>query len=351
MKPYPEQIEAARLAARLGQGTICMPTGTGKSVTMALLMNELQVKTLLVVPTISLKTQLRQSFTQFFGSLGHITIENIDSAALAHSGNHDCLIIDEAHHAAANTYRRLNQKVWNKIYYKFFFTATPFRSNSEEQMLYESVAGPVIYNLPYPVAVAKGYITPLQVFFYPLPKVRMPNGGDAQFSTVYSHLVVNRADRNEIIADMAHALSERGVSTLVLTKQVEHGEVLRRMISERVGRDVAYMHGENANNRLHLLEFLVEETHLLVGTHGVLGEGIDTKPAEWVILATTVKSKNLFMQMLGRVFRRFTYKDGRPKESGKVVLFFDPSHKFLVDHFKACVNYLKEEYNITPVLF
>src|SRR4051812_39976032 len=126
--PYPEQNEAVEAATRLHHGIIAMPTGMGKSITMALLTNALQVRTLIVVPNLNLKEQLTETFLRLFGNLDNVTIENIDSPRLPKATNSDCLIIDEAHHAAASTYRTLNKTAWAGIYYRFFFTATPFRS-------------------------------------------------------------------------------------------------------------------------------------------------------------------------------------------------------------------------------
>ncbi len=62
--PYPEQNEAARVCASKHRGCVSAVTGFGKSVTMALLIARLQVKTLIVVPNLSLKTQLKDFFRQ-----------------------------------------------------------------------------------------------------------------------------------------------------------------------------------------------------------------------------------------------------------------------------------------------
>lgn len=344
MKPYQEQLEAAKIAAKAGRGVICMPTGFGKSVTMALLINEMQLKTLVVVPNLELKKQLRESFTRFFGDLSNITIENIGSPALKTATDYDCLIIDEAHHAAAKTYRDLNKNQWKGIYYRFFFTATPFRSRDDEQLLYESVCGQVIYRVEHSVAVDKGYIVPIEAYYYELPTIK-PKGNQFNWHSMYSELVVNNEFRNKLIADVIVNLESWGLSTLCLVKEIKHGEELKRLtgLTHKDNKEVAFASGVEENTRILILEFTLRERNALIGTTGVLGEGVDTKPAEYIIIAGLGKSKNAFMQQVGRGFRRY-----EGKESCKVLLFKDKSHKWTLDHFKKQCKYLKDEYGVVP---
>lgn len=335
MEPYKDQQDAVLAAVKHGRGTISMPTGTGKSVTMALLVNALQVRTLIIVPTLALKNQLRESFTAFFGSLNNITIENIDSGKLNTASDYDCLIIDEAHHVAASTYRKLNKRAWGKIYYRFFFTATPFRSKSNEQMLLESVAGQVIYELTYHQSVDAGYIVPVEAYYVDVP----PSVTHANtWAGVYSTLVVQNEARNKIIAQLLATLNTCETPTLCLVKEIKHGENLQAL------KGIHFANGLNQDTQLYIQAFNRQKINCLIGTTGILGEGVDTKPAEFIILAALGKSKNAFMQQVGRGLRRF-----KDKASCKVILFKDFSHKWTLAHFKAQVKILKDEYGVIPV--
>lgn len=335
MKPYSEQVEAAKIGAKAGKGIIVMPTGCGKSVTMALLINELQVKTLVIVPNLELKRQLKDSFTRWFGSLDNITVENIDSGSLKTHTDYGCIIIDEAHHSAAATYRKLNKTAWKGIFYRFFFTATPMRSRDEETLLMESVTGRIIYRVHYQSAVDAGYIAPLEGYFYKLPKTSVTA---ASWAAAYSEGVVNNEPRNRIISDLLANLDSSGVSTLCLVKEIRHGEIL----SELTG--IPFASGINEDTKDLIRQFNNREIHCLIGTTGVLGEGIDTKPCEYVIIAGLGKSKNAFMQQVGRSFRKYP-----GKESAKVILFRDSSNKWFLAHFRAQVKHLLDEYGVVPV--
>jgi superfamily II DNA or RNA helicase len=338
MIPYKAQLDAVKAALRYHRGTLSCPTGTGKSYTMALLVNALQVRTLIVVPTCELKKQLQADFIKWFGSLKNITIENIDATALETRGNYDLLLLDEAHHAAAKTYQILNKKVWDGIYYKFFFTATAFRSNDEERLLMESVVGQVIYRLTYQEAIKAKYIVPVEAYFIESPKQNEIEG--FTWAQVYSELVVNNPARNELLRRLLSSLAEANLSTLCLVKEIKHGENLLALSCHS-----HFVCGEDAESKKYISAFNSGKIKSLIGTTGVMGEGIDSRAAEYVIIAGLGKSKNVFMQQVGRAVRNYP-----GKETAKVIIIKDLSHKWTRSHFAAQKKILKDEFSCIPVL-
>jgi superfamily II DNA or RNA helicase len=337
--PYAEQSEAVAACLGANRGTVSACTGFGKSITIAMLISRLKVKTLVVVPNLSLKKQLQDTLAETLGDIsGLVTVENIDSSALKKSSGYDCLIIDEAHHVAAKTYRMLNQRVWGGIYYRFFFTATPFRSNDQEQLLFESVAGEVIYSITYKKAVSKGYVVPVEAYYIDLPKVKL-KCDKTSWQAVYNECVVHNTNRNKIIANLLDSLRDADIPALCLVKEVKHG----LNICKASEYTHAFAKGENDNNNEMLKELECNHRKTLVGTVGVLGEGVDTKAAQFIIIAALGKSKSAFMQQVGRGVRRYPNKT-----RCTVILFRDSSHKWPLVHFNKQIKYLKEEYGVTP---
>lgn len=341
--PYPEQLEAAQAARAFKMGIVTAPTGTGKSVIASLIINELKVRTLVVVPSLELKKQLTATLSDAFGKryVGtlkdkrYIAIENVDALDCKEVlTGYDCVIIDEFHHSGAKTYQELNKKAWVNVYYKFGMTATPFRSKDYERLLLESVLSKVIYRVEYQTAVSKGYIVPLEAYYIELPNMGVDN--DYNWPSVYSQLVVNNEYRNKVIAHLLKQLD--GTPTLCLVKEVNHG----KNISQFTNHD-NFITGSDEDSRGLIADFNKGHITSLIGTNGMLGEGIDSRPAEYVIIAGLGKSKNQFMQQVGRAFRVYP-----GKSSCKVIIFSDKSHKWSIAHFKAQVKYLKEEYNCIP---
>lgn len=334
--PYSVQLEAAAACFKSHRGIVQAPTGCGKSVMIALTIQVLSVKTLVVVPSLELKRQLTESLTQTFGRPAfkkYITVANVQSLDPKKPlKGYDCVIIDEYHHSAAKSYRDLNKYAWNDVYYRFGFTATPFRGNDEEETLLESVISGVIYQVPYQLAVDRGHIVPLEAYYVEIPKTEVKGRTWAQ---VYKELVVSNDVRNDIIQRLIISLKESASSTLCLVKEVAHGEAFEHL--------APFAHGMNQDTG-GLLERFNRGATVLVGTTGILGEGVDTKPCEYVILAGLGKSRPALMQMFGRCFR--TYPG---KQSGKVIIFYDKSHKWAKAHFKEQCRILKEEYGCVPV--
>lgn len=335
VKPYASQLEALDAALLHDRGCLSMPTGTGKSLVIALIASRLNVKTLVVVPSLGIKEQLKEALKTFLSNTSFITVENIDSPALKKAEGYDCLIIDEAHHVAAKTYQKLNKTAWNGIYYRFFPTATPFRNNTSENLLFEGITGPIIYSLSYKDAVSKRYIVPIEAHYVDLPKIET----DAfTWAEVYSQLVVKNDIRNNLIAGLMVQLNASSKPTLTLVKEIAHGEALARLTG------FPFANGQDEATRHHIERFNRGEIKSLIGTTGILGEGVDTKPAEFIIIAGLGKAKSAFMQQVGRGVR--TYPG---KESAKIILFRDRSHKFTLRHFNEQRKILLMEYGIKPI--
>lgn len=351
-EPYEEQLSAAMATSIYHRGIISAPTGSGKSEMIARVIDTLRVRTLIVVPSVELRRQLTESLAAIFGEKtvgrrGHpIAVENVDALDPADTQiGYDCVIIDEFHHAGAASYRKLNKKAWKDIYYRIGFTATPFRSDEDERLLLESVLSRVIYRLDYQTAVDKGYIVPLEAYYYDLP-VEAPkkNGSWTQVGSskpelswpeTYDKLIVNNPLRNNLIVDVMLRLSGRSI--LCLVREIAHGYTLSRL------SETPFVQGKDEDRSI-INKFALGAHLALVGTAGVLGEGVDTKACEYVILALGGYSKNAFMQQCGRGVRRFP-----GKESAKVIMFRDSSSKYLLKHFNAQVRYLRDEYGIKPV--
>jgi superfamily II DNA or RNA helicase len=336
--PYPEQSEAAAAAAEHSRGVIVASTGVGKSLIISQIIANLQLRTLVVVPSLELKAQLIQTLTTIFGDkvMGKlIVVENVQALKADEPAHFDCLILDEFHRGAARTYQTLNLQAWQGIYYRFGLTATPFRNNREELILLESLIDEIIYDIPYQTAVDKGYIVPLEAYYVDVPRTECDG---ETWAEVYAQVVTGNDVRNALIADLIQQIAGReGKATLCIVKEIEHGDDLASRV------DCAFAQGQDGFAGAFIKAFCEGKLTALIGTQGVLGEGVDTKPCEYVIAAGLGKSRPALIQMFGRCFRK--YGD---KRSGKVILFRDPSHRFSLAHFEEQVNVLKEEYGVVP---
>ncbi len=137
-------------------GTICLPTGSGKTLIAVLAIEQTKRPTMICVPTIDLMQQWYHTLTEYFenpiGLIGggyhepaHLTVVTYDSARLyAESlGNrYGFLICDESHHLPSE----YNQVIADAMIapYRLGLTATPERQDGKESILYELI-GPIVY--------------------------------------------------------------------------------------------------------------------------------------------------------------------------------------------------------------
>lgn len=328
---YEWQRKALNAAYSNHRGAIRAPTGTGKSRAMGMIAEAFGCSTLWVVPSLEIKKQTIEAW----GHLKNVTITNIDDKKLEKLTDFDMLLIDECHGVAAKQYHKLNKTAWTGIFYRYSFSATPFRNDDEETILYESIAGQEIYSLSYADAVKNKYIVPLESYYIESPKQIT----DAYtYAQVYSELIVKNTAKNTMLAKLLTSLHSSGKSTLCLVKEIAHGEALQELTG------LPFVNGQDTDSRKYIKRFNEGALKVLIGTTGVLSEGVDTRACEYVVIAGSGKAKSQFMQACGRGMRNFP-----GKESAKVILVKDKSHRFLTRHFSAQVKILLAEYGAIPV--
>lgn len=340
--PYPEQIEAPEAIMKAGgRGIIVATTGFGKSYLTALLIDKFKVKTLVVVPRLELRRQLKESLVKWFGVQNYskyVEVANIDSLSASNQlKDVGMIIVDEFHHAAAKSYRDLNKKAWHNVYYRIGLTATPFRSSDDERLLLESFLSQVVYRVDYASCVEKKYIVPMECYYLEIPKGPI-KGNQRSYPAMYSELIVDNEYRNNLISLALGRLHSQKKATLCLVKEIRHGEIL----SDKT--HFPFANGKDGQSEELIKAFNRGEIKTLIATTGVCGEGVDSRPAEWIIIAGAGKAKTQVMQQIGRGFRNYPGKD-----SCKVLLINDRSHPWFRKHYREQAAIIREEYNVEPI--
>jgi superfamily II DNA or RNA helicase len=159
VKPRPYQRDAIR--AWIGQGRrgiVVLPTGAGKTVVAYFAMTQAPVRTLVVVPTIELLRQWHAGLIETAGvpadqvgmvgggerTVRPVTVMTYDSAAMPRRrlSEFGLLIVDEAHHLPAPTYRAIAEKT--SAPWRLGLSATPERSDGAHLDL-ATLIGPEVY--------------------------------------------------------------------------------------------------------------------------------------------------------------------------------------------------------------
>jgi len=219
------------------------------------------------------------------------------------------VIVDEAHHAAADSYRRILD------HFRCFgeggpltvgFTATPERA--DEKGLGE-IFSEIVYRQDILTMMQAGYLCDLRAIGVSL---------QADFNSLHSRhgdfidaeasdmLMAANAPAHAVSAYREHAF---GRKTLLFTPTVE---LAHRMVEAFIvkGIPAEALSGETpADERRGILRRLKSGMTRLVANCAVLTEGFDEPGIECVIVARPTCSKPLYVQMIGRGTRLFPGKD------------------------------------------
>lgn len=320
--PRDYQIEAFRHAVSKNRAVFLSPTASGKSLIIYLITRYYNEKTLIVVPTTSLVSQLAKDFADYgfdSGSKVHsiyagqdkqtdkpITISTWQSIFKMHRTWFDqfkLVIGDEAHQFKAKSLTSIMEKLY-ECPYRFGFTGTLDGSLTNETTL-EGLFGPVEKVTTTSKLMEQGHVAELKIKNLILqykPEIRK-QCKDYDYQTEIDFLV-RYEPRNRFITNLASSLKG---NSLVLYQFVDkHGKVLYDMISKKnTDRKIFYIHGGvDAEDREEVRAIVEKENDaIIVASYGTFSTGINIRNLHNVVFASPTKSRIRTLQSIGRGLR------------------------------------------------
>ena len=320
--PRDYQIKAFRHAVSKNRAVFLSPTASGKSLIIYLITRYYNEKTLIVVPTTSLVSQLATDFAEYgfdSGSKVHsiyagqdkqtdkpITISTWQSIFKMHRTWFDqfkLVIGDEAHQFKAKSLTSIMEKLY-ECPYRFGFTGTLDGSLTNETTL-EGLFGPVEKVTTTSKLMEQGHVAELKIKILILqykPEIRK-QCKDYDYQTEIDFLV-RYEPRNRFITNLASSLKG---NSLVLYQFVDkHGKVLYDMISKKnTDRKIFYIHGGvDAEDREEVRAIVEKENDaIIVASYGTFSTGINIRNLHNVVFASPTKSRIRTLQSIGRGLR------------------------------------------------
>jgi hypothetical protein len=227
-----------------------------------------------------------------------------DSVSVLRPQDFDVVIVDEFHHAAAPSYRRLLERLQPQEL--LGLTATPERMDAQDVTSF--FGGRIAVELRLWEAIDEGFLAPFQYFGVAdgtdLSQLRWRRGGYAQEDLdrviTGDHARVGKlleAIRRVVIDPSAM----RGLGFCV---SVEHAEFMARAFTD-VGLPSRALSGRTPEaDRVAALRALEIGELRVVFSVDVLGEGVDVPSVDTVLLLRPTDSATVFTQQLGRGLRR-----------------------------------------------
>lgn len=387
---YSFQERAVDIAYTRQRGLFKYPTGSGKTIIMAKIIQRLGVKSLVVVPNLQLFNQTYEKFCQYFGESIVGKYGEGDSSGLERSRpiviatqqslysmmKKDCgyfnsvvgkqfqaLFIDECHHIATNSgfvrdklgkwVRKENPaNSWHAVamnidaYYRFGFSATiELDDNSNDQFVLESVTGQVLDTISVSELIERNVLCPIKVTMVKSSAEkcgvwrniwgRNKESGERELLEygAYEHNIINNQDRNNLIASVAKQLHKSGKRVLILVDLVEeHGKVIHKLLPN----SVFLYGGSNKKERQKQLKKVEEDGSILIGT--IFKEGFDMPAMDVLIIAGGGNSSRSLLQKIGRVLRV-----SRGKDYAIVVDFYDQDESMCERHSESRLKVYQSE--------
>lgn len=319
LKDHQKEALAALAAMRERHETIALlyhATGTGKTVTAVMDAKVCGGRTMFLAHTRELVEQAAKTFEDFWPEVSvgrymdsikepgaYVVCGSIQSVALHlenfRDDDFDYLIIDEAHHASADTYQKV--LAYFKPQFTLGLTATPERMDDSTAIL--DIFKNTAHKLDIQTAVEIGELVPVRCIRIhtniDLTKVRF-NSIQYNIRDLESKLYV--PERNRLIVDtwLQYVQNKR---TVVFCASVKHAEQIANLFCERGIRSVAVSGSMKQSERREFQEKFVRREIQVLCACDLLNEGWDCPEIEVLFMARPTMSKVLYTQQLGRGMR------------------------------------------------
>lgn len=296
-------------------------TGTGKTVTAVSDAKELGKRTLFLGHTKELITQARDTFADIWqeSNPGLYVAEQKDEDSYVLCGSvqsvsqnieqfdpeeFEYIIIDEAHHGTANTYKKILS--YFKPKFTLGLTATPDRTDGEDLLeIFQNVA----HKLDLETAVERGVLVPIRCIRVKtnvdISNIRI-NGIKYNSQDLESKLFV--PERNEIILK-TYLNFVKNKKTVIFCASVKHAQDIADLF-KRSGIKAESVSGsmDNAKRKKVLKDYEYGDVDVLCACD-LLNEGWDSPNTQVLFMARPTMSKTLYTQQLGRGMRISEGKD------------------------------------------
>ena len=329
LRPYQEEALTAvsRAYARgIARPVIALPTGTGKTVVFSHLVKERAGRCLILVHRDELIRQAYDKLQEILPSVavGVVKAEEDEHTApivvasvqtLGRTKRLDRLtwdfatvIVDEAHHAVAATYRRILERAGS--FRKggpltLGVTATPMRG---DRVGLEHVFQKIVYRKTLLEMIMAGYLADLRAIQIQLHadfRQLRTRAGDFVDAEVANLLLQVNAPEHILAAYQDHA---PGRKALLFTPTVHLAALMAELFnSAGIATECVSAETPLEDRRALLHRFHTGETRVITNC-GVLTEGYDEPSVDCIIVARPTQSTPLFTQMVGRGTRLYPGK-------------------------------------------
>ncbi len=216
----------------------------------------------------------------------------------------DYIIIDECHHATAETYKKIIG--YFEPEFLLGLTATPERMDNQD--VFELFDHNVPYELRLRDAIANDLVVPFKYFGIRDKLVDYGLTGNEERRMIAQ---MAKEDHCDFIAEQIEKHRPQGkLKALAFCRNVTHARMMCEALGERY--HTAYLTGRNdIGERVRAYNDLQNDARNLeiLFTVDILNEGVDIPGVNMVLFLRPTESTTIFIQQLGRGLRKYTNKE------------------------------------------
>jgi superfamily II DNA or RNA helicase len=334
LKPFQQTASHRMLAKEFG--TLCAPTGSGKTVIGLFMIAQRRQPTVIMVHTRELAEQWMRQISAFLGMPeaeigfigagkhrigGKITVAMVQSLyKCAEAVSEGCghIVVDECHRAPSRTFTEALSAFDAR--YMLGLSATPWRRDRLGKLIFWYL-GDVRHEVASSALVAAGDVLEADIV-YRETEFQPFHDPVREYSRMLAELTADDRRNRLIAADVALEAGKAQGTCLVLTDRKAHAETLNSLLHFKHHVASALLTGDlGAGERREVLERLTDgDIAVLVATGQLIGEGFDCPDLSILFLTTPVRFSGRLLQYLGRVLRPapgkrrarvYDYVDGR----------------------------------------
>ena len=356
------QLNAINHALTNHRSLLLSPTASGKSLIIYILVRYLKLKTLILVPTTSLVSQMYNDFREYGWDVANnchtvfagrdkgselpviiSTWQSIYKMQQKYFEQYKLVIGDEAHGFKSKSLTAIMTKCINAKY-RIGTTGT-LDGTQTHKLVLEGLFGKVHKVTTTKKLIDQKHLSPFTINALVLkhPDSICHNLKGINYQEELEYLISSEA-RNKYIVNLTIGLER---NTLLLFRFVEkHGQLLYDMIKENTNdRKIFFVYGGTDTDTREQIRAIVESERnaVIVASYGVFSVGVNIRNLHNIIFASPSKSRIRNLQSIGRGLRLSDKKEIATLYDIADDLKFKNKKNYTLEHFEERVKTYKEE--------
>lgn len=239
---------------------------------------------------------------RYEGGVTIATYQSMANRTVEDAGRYDLVIVDEAHHAPADSVKKILDEI--EPTHVLGLTATPWRG---DQRSVEDLFGRTVFEMGIVEGLMKGYLAEVDYDMFmddvDWDWVKQNSGQDVSVKELNKRLFVPQRD-DAIVERLRSSMEDiHNPRTLVFCGSKDHAELFsNRLKAENVPNYVVHSGLDRFETTRYLAEFRSGQIDTLVAVD-MLNEGIDVPDVNLVVFLRVTHSRRIFVQQLGRGLR------------------------------------------------